>query len=134
MAKDYKVFISHSWSNSDDLTKLRELLEGRGYFNIEFKEVSKFEPIDSDNAAYIKSRLRQKISDSDIVIGLAGVYASHSDWMVWELDAALNKDIPIIGVIPRGNTRSSTSVTSRSKEDVRWNTESIVAAIRKHAL
>ncbi|ASJ41575.1 TIR domain-containing protein [Vibrio vulnificus] len=134
MAKDYKVFISHSWSNSDDLTKLRELLEGRGYFNIEFKEVSKFEPIDSDNATYIKSRLRQKISDSDIVIGLAGVYASHSDWMVWELDTALNKDIPIIGVIPRGNVRSSTAVTSRSKEDVRWNTESIVAAIRKHAL
>ncbi|POC74841.1 hypothetical protein CRN61_34025 [Vibrio vulnificus] len=128
------VFISHSWSNSDDLTKLRELLEGRGYFNIEFKEVSKFEPIDSDNATYIKSRLRQKISDSDIVIGLAGVYASHSDWMVWELDTALNKDIPIIGVIPRGNVRSSTAVTSRSKEDVRWNTESIVAAIRKHAL
>ncbi|HAS6231055.1 TIR domain-containing protein [Vibrio vulnificus] len=134
MAKDYKVFISHSWSNSDDLTKLRELLEGRGYFNIEFKEVSKFEPIDSDNATYIKSRLRQKISESDIVIGLAGVYASHSDWMVWELDTALNKDIPIIGVIPRGNVRSSTAVTSRSKEDVRWNTESIVAAIRKHAL
>lgn len=134
MAKDYKVFISHSWSNSDDLTKLRELLEGRGYFNIEFKEVSKFEPINSDNATYIKSRLRQKISDSDIVIGLAGVYASHSDWMVWELDTALNKDIPIIGVIPRGNVRSSTAVTSRSKEDVRWNTESIVAAIRKHAL
>ena len=134
MAKDYKVFISHSWSNSDDLTKLRELLKGRGYFNIEFKEVSKFEPIDSDNATYIKSRLRQKISDSDIVIGLAGVYASHSDWMVWELDTALNKDIPIIGVIPRGNVRSSTAVTSRSKEDVRWNTESIVAAIRKHAL
>ena len=134
MAKDYKVFISHSWSNSDDLTKLRKLLEGRGYFNIEFKEVSKFEPIDSDSATYIKSRLRQKISDSDIVIGLAGVYASHSDWMVWELDTALNKDIPIIGVIPRGNVRSSTAVTSRSKEDVRWNTESIVAAIRKHAL
>lgn len=134
MAKDYKVFISHSWSNSDDLTKLRELLEGRGYFNIEFKEVSKFEPIDSDNATYIKSRLRQKISESDIVIGLAGVYASHSDWMVWELDTALNKDIPIIGVIPRGNVRSSTAITSRSKEDVRWNTESIVAAIRKHAL
>lgn len=134
MAKDYKVFISHSWSNSDDLTKLRKLLEGRGYFNIEFKEVSKFEPIDSDNATYIKSRLRQKISDSDIVIGLAGVYASHSDWMVWELDTALNKDIPTIGVIPRGNVRSSTAVTSRSKEDVRWNTESIVAAIRKHAL
>lgn len=96
--------------------------------------MSKFEPIDSDNATYIKSRLRQKISDSDIVIGLAGVYASHSDWMVWELDTALNKDIPIIGVIPRGNVRSSTAVTSRSKEDVRWNTESIVAAIRKHAL
>ena len=90
-------------------------------------------PINSANATYIKSRLKEKILESDIVIGLAGVYASHSDWMEWELDSALNNGIPVIGVIPFGNTRSSTMVTSRSKADVRWNTESIVSAIRTYA-
>lgn len=133
MAKNYSIFISHSWDNSDDLVRLRALLNQRGYFNVAFKEVSRFEPINSMNASYIKQRLKQNIVQSDIVIGIAGIYASHSDWMDWELETAQANNVPIIGVIPFGNTRSSTVVTSRSVEDVRWNTESIVAAIRQHA-
>lgn len=133
MAKNYRVFISHSWDHSNDLQGLRRLLNERGYFNIEFKEVSRFEPINSSNAAYVKARLKDKIIGSDIVVGLAGIYASHSTWMEWELDTALLNGIPVIGVIPRGQERSSTMVTSRSKVDVRWNTESIVLAIRNYA-
>ena len=133
MAKEYKIFISHSWDNSDDLYNLRKLLNDRGYFNVEFNEVSKDEPINSDNTAYIRSRLKEKISNSNIVLALAGVYASYSDWMEWELDQAKDLGIPIVGVIPHGQDRISTVVSSRSKEDVRWNTESIVTAIRKWA-
>ena len=134
MAKTYKIFISHSWDNSEDLTSLRDLLEERGYFNVEFKEVSKDEPINSQNSIYVKQRLSDKIKESNIVLGLAGVYASHSDWMEWELDKAKDSNIPIVGVIPRGNQRVSSTVSSRSVEDVRWNTESIVSAIREHAV
>ncbi|MHA2940213.1 TIR domain-containing protein [Vibrio sp. RC27] len=133
MAKNYRVFISHSWDHSGDLEGLRRLLNERGYFNIEFKEVSRIEPINSSNASYVKARLKEKILNSDIVIGLAGVYASHSDWMEWELDTALANGVPVIGVIPRGQVRSSTTVTSRSKADVRWNTESIISAIRDYS-
>jgi len=133
MAKDYKIFVSHSWAHSDDLTALQNLLNSRGYFNVEFTEASKDVPINSENATYVKSRLKSKIINSDIVLALAGVYASHSDWMIWELDTAVSNSIPIVGVIPRGQERISKEVYSRSKEDVRWNTESIVEAIRKHA-
>jgi hypothetical protein len=131
MAKEYHIFISHSWSYPEDLNNLRNLLEERGYFNVEFEEASADEPINSTNAAYIKQRLKQKISNSNIVLGIAGMYASYSDWMVWELDRAMELDVPIVGVVPWGQERVSTTVSSRSKEDVHWNTESIVAAIRK---
>ncbi|USF86396.1 TIR domain-containing protein [Candidatus Endoriftia persephonae] len=133
MAKTYNVFISHSWVHIDDLKKLRTLLNNRGYFDVEFEEASPDEPIDSENAEYIKTRLREKIRNANIVLGIAGIYASHSDWIEWELDTAIKNDIPIVGVIPRGQERISQVVYSRSKEDVRWNTESIVAAIRKWA-
>lgn len=133
MAKNHRVFISHSWDHSADLQGLRRLLNERGYLNVEFKEVSKLEPINSLNASYVKARLKEKILGSDIVIGLAGIYASHSDWMEWELDTALSNDVPVIGVIPRGQVRSSTTVTSRSRVDVKWNTESIVSAIRDYS-
>lgn len=133
MAKNYKVFISHSWSHIYDLKNLRNLLEERGYFNVEFEEATPDEPIDSENSEYIKRRLREKINNSNIVLGIAGMYASYSDWMQWELNIASKNDIPIVGVIPIGQERISTVVSSKAKEVVRWNTEKIVLAIRKWA-
>lgn len=85
------------------------------------------------NTYYIRQRITERIQTSDIVLGIAGIYASYSDWMKWELDKAVEKGIPIIGVIPRGQGRISSIVSNRAIETVHWNTESIVSAIRKHA-
>lgn len=132
MAKDYKIFISHSWAHTEDLEALQRLLNSRGYFNVEFLEASKKTPINSEHAPYVKSVLKNRILQSDIVLALAGIYASHSDWMVWELDTAKANGIPIVGVIPRGQERISTEVYIRSIVDVGWNTESIVSAIKTY--
>lgn len=53
MARDFRIFISHSWTYPKDLENLRNLLRSRNYFNVEFEEASADEPINSDNAAYI---------------------------------------------------------------------------------
>ena len=131
MAKVYNVFISHSWDHVDDLIRLRNLLNGKGYFNVKFTEVAPINPINSNNVYYIRQQLSERIKSSDIVLGIAGVYASYSDWMEWELDKAKEHDMPILGVIPRGNERISTIVSNRADKIVRWNTDSIVDAIRK---
>ncbi len=133
MAREFTIFISHSWKYPDDLKNLRKLLEQRGYFNFKFREATQDDPIDSENAPYIKSVLKRRIQSSDIVLGIAGMYASYSEWMEWELDKAIELDIPIIGVIPWGQERVSKTVSDRSIIDVRWNTESIVDAIRSYA-
>jgi len=133
MAKVYTIFISHSWAYVEDLRSLKKLLESRGYFNVQFEEATPDVPINSENAAYIRQRLRQKIANSNIVLGIAGMYASHSEWMQWELDKAIELGVPIVGVVPRGAERVSAVVSSRAKQVVRWNTESIVEAIRTWA-
>ncbi|MDR2234688.1 MAG: TIR domain-containing protein [Chryseobacterium sp.] len=133
MAKEYRIFISHSWAYHTDLEALRNLLNSRGYFNVEFTESSKDVPINSTNSVYIKSQLKSKILSSDIVLAMAGIYASHSEWMIWELETARDYSIPIIGIIPRGQERISQEVYSRSKIDIRWNTEAIVDAIRTYS-
>lgn len=133
MAKEYKIFISHSWQYSDTLEALRKLINARGYFSATYEESTKENPINSEDESYVKRRLAQKIGNSDIILALAGIYASHSSWMQWELDKAIELGIPIVGVIPRGQEKISTIVSSRSIVDVRWNTESIIAAIRAHA-
>lgn len=133
MTKTYKLFISHSWDHVDDLKNLRQLLIQKGYFNVEFEEVPPHDPIDSDNNFYIRYIIKRRIQDSDVVIGLAGKYASYSEWMKWELDKAISLKKPILGVIPRGCQQISSVVEERADKMVKWNTESIVEAIRELA-
>ena len=132
MAKTYKVFISHSWDHVDALKRLRNLLSNRGYFKVGFKEASPDNPIKSEKNKVIRLELANRIRTSDVVLGIAGVYASYSDWMEWELNKAIHYNIPIIGVIPLGQKNVSRIVADRADETVRWNTESIVAAIRRN--
>ena len=133
MSKEYKIFISHSWQYSNALEALRNLINARSHFSAAYEESTKDKPINSEDESYVKTRLTQKIGNSSIVLALAGVYTSHSSWMEWELDKAIELGIPIVGVIPSGQERISTIVSSRSITDVRWNTESIIAAIRAHS-
>lgn len=133
MANEYKIFISHSWQYTNTLEALRDLINERSHFSATYEESTKDKPINSENESYVKTRLTQKIGNSNIVLALAGVYASHSSWMEWELDKAIELGIPIVGVIPSGQERISTIVSSRSVTDVRWNTESIITAIRAHS-
>lgn len=133
MSRKINVFISHSWQHTDDLKNLKNLLENRGYFNIEFKQVEPENPINSERSAYIKSVLKKNIEESNVVLGIAGMYASYSEWMDWELNMAIKLGIKVVGVIPRGQERISQTVTKYSNENVRWNTESIVSAIRRNS-
>ncbi len=133
MVKVYSVFVSHSWDHSDDLINLHNLLNKRGYFYHDSQEVTKDNPINSKNEIYIKRRLRELIRNSNILLALAGIYASHSEWMSWEIETAKELGIPIVGIIPRGQERISKVVSDNSIEDIHWNTESIIQAIRNYA-
>ena len=133
MAKYYNVFISHSWDYANDLMGLRRLLIERGYFHVEFEEVPPHEPINSYNDNYIKSVIRRKLLESDVVIGMAGLYGSYSGWMKWELETAKAMGKPILAVIPWGQIRTSQVVENLADKTVHWNTESIVSAIRELA-
>jgi hypothetical protein len=68
---------------------------------------------------------------SDVVLAIAHVSASYSDFIEYELKKAKEYGIKIIGVRPYGQERISSVVQEYVDEVVYWNTESIVLAIRK---
>ena len=133
MVKTYKIFISHSWDYVDDLMNLRRLLNNRPYFYAVYEEVPPHEPINSANDNYIKSKIRERLEESDVVIGMAGMYGSYSEWMQWEIETAKSIGKPLIAVIPWGQERVSSIIAGHADKIVRWNTESIVSAIRELA-
>ena len=67
---------------------------------------------------------------------LGGVYATYSKWINAEIDLAVEGFLlpkSIIAVRPWGNRVVSRVVRDAADEIVNWNTESIVAAIRRLA-
>ena len=62
------------------------------------------------------------------------MYVNHRKWILEELEIAKSYGKPIVGIIPWGQERTPVEVHNAAKEMVGWNTESIVAAVRKWSL
>lgn len=128
----YNLFISHSWAYSDAYDKLVNLLHTRPYFDYKNYSVPKDDPIHTngtDNELY--KAIRNKVDFCDVVIILAGVYSSYSKWIDKEIKIAEELRKPIIAVEPWGSERTSKVVKEHASKIVKWNTQSVVDAIRE---
>ena len=134
--KTYNLFISHSWSYGDDYDRLTNLLDQRSYFSYIDYSVPKDDPVhDAGNDAELKKAIKNHMRPCHVVLVMAGVYSTYSKWINIEIDLAeegFSSAKPLIAVKPWGNTNVSSVVREAAVEIVNWNTESIVAAIRRH--
>jgi hypothetical protein len=134
MSTTYNLFISHSWSYSDAYEKLLGLLNARGYFSYRNYSVPMDDPIHTRGTdKELHAAIKRQIAPSSCVLMLAGVYSTHSKWINREIaicttEFATKK--PIIAIEPWGAERTSKIVRDSADVVVKWNTESIVAAIR----
>lgn len=127
----YNLFISHSWTYSDQYDRLIHLLDAKPYFDYKNYSVPKSDPI--HNAPYqsqLKEAIRRKMQPASCVIILAGVYSTYSKWINIEIDLARELGKKIIAVEPWGSLHTSTVVKNAANKIVGWNTDSIVSAIR----
>ncbi len=133
--KTYNLFISHSWSYSENYDRLINLLNSRAYFSFRDYSVPKDDPVhDADNEDELREAITNHMRPCHVILIMAGVYSTYSKWIKEEIGIAKNgfsSPKPIIAIKPWGNTNMSTVVTVAADEIVNWNTESIVAAIRR---
>lgn len=138
MSKTYNLFISHSWTYSDHYGKLCALLDAASYFSYKNYSVPKDDPVhDAENENELYNAIKDQMTPCHIVIFLAGVYATYSKWINKEIRIAKREFAspkPILAVKPRGSTQVSSVVRQNADRIVRWNTESIVTAIRELSL
>lgn len=130
----YRIFISHSWSYSDQYDKIESFLtqEGVYYYN---HSVPKNDPIHTNGTVWeLKSAIEAKIKGCSCVIILAGVYATYSKWINIEIELANKYNKPIIAVQPWGAEHTSIPVKNAAKTIVGWNAKSVADAVRNYAL
>jgi len=135
MSKVHNLFISHSWSYSESYDGLISLLDKKTYFMYKNHSVPKNDPI--HNAPYdyqLYEAIKNKINGVHVVLILAGVYSSYSKWIDKEIQIAQEEfslPKPIIAIEPWGAEKTSQKVKNAADKVVKWNTNSIVSAIRE---
>ncbi len=133
--KDYRLFISHAWKYDSTYSGLIRLLDEAPLFSYYDysapKEKPLFPPGTPYTSAEIADKITAKIRPAQIILVLSGMYGAYSDWMQYEIDESVRMGKPIIGIYPWGQTNAPQYVTSNATEMVRWNTSSIVSAIRR---
>ena len=133
--RTHNLFISHSWTYSYNYTGLVNLLAQRPYFNFKNYSVPRDNPIHwVGTDAQLYEAIYQKMRPCGVVLILAGVYATYSKWIKKEIKIA-KKEFwvakPIIAIEQWGSERTSQIVKNNADKVVKWNTESIVSAIRE---
>lgn len=135
MANTYNIFIGHSWAYGYAYDRLVLLLNSRGYFPFRNLSVPKDNPIhNAPNQETLYNAIYNQIRPTSVVPIMTGIYATHSKWSNREIQIAKKEFYfpkPIIAVKPWAQTNASTVVAQNANELVIWNTESIIAAIRK---
>lgn len=127
----YNLFISHSWTYSDAYEKLVALLDAKSYFSYKNYSVPQNDPIHHANNDYqLKAAIKAQMQPASCVLILAGVYSSYSKWINIEIELAQQMGKTIIAIEPWGSEKTSTTVKNAADIIVKWNTDSIVDAIR----
>lgn len=131
--KIYNLFISHSWAYGDQYDGLIRLLN-QGDIKYRDYSVPKGDPIhNAKNDKELYDAIKKQVSPSSIVIILAGVYASYSKWIDKEIKIAkteFSTSKPILAVQYWGSERTSRVVKDNADKIVKWQTSSIVNAIK----
>lgn len=127
----YNLFISHSWTYGDAYDRLVDMLNAKPYFSYKNYSVPKYDPIHNVSNDYqLKEAIRRQMQPASCILILAGVYSTYSKWINIEIELAQSMGKRIIAIEPWGAERTSSKVKSVAHSIVRWNTDSIINAIR----
>ncbi len=131
--KSRNLFISHSWTYGDAYEKLVDLLDAAPNFQYKNYSVPEDDPVhNAPNVEALYKAIKNQMVFCDVVLIMAGKYATYSKWIQREIQIA-KKDFskPIVAIRPWANEHVSTVVSEAADRLVGWNTNSIVSAIRE---
>lgn len=130
----YNIFISHRWLYNGDYVRLVGLLDAAPGFFWRNYSVPWDDPLLARSSKRLRDALHNQMRLTHVVLTIAGVYASRSDWMMRELELANDFRKPIVAIAPWGSRNTSVACRSAATTMVNWSTASIIRAIAEYAL
>ncbi len=96
-----RVFLSFKREDLQQVQGLR-LLSATPAYDLEFYDESVRGAINSENADYIKRKIREKINRTSVTVCLIGKNTHKSEWVNWELQESHGKENTIIAMALKG--------------------------------
>lgn len=127
--KVVRLFISHSWDYSDEYVKLVTFLGRIKDFEFYNYSVPKHNPLTADTDKNLLDELCDQLRGCHILIILATMRPAYSEWIQKEILIANVYDKAVLAILPRGQKRIASIITTYSDEIVKWNIKSIRKAI-----
>jgi hypothetical protein len=124
-----RVFLSFKMEDKKQVDGVR-LLSWHQHVDLEFYDESVRTAYKSENAPYIRSRIREKINRSSVTVGLLGQNTHQSEWVNWELATSreLNKSIVLMG-LPNGPSRLILPTSVKGLDWHLWDVNKLQALI-----
>jgi hypothetical protein len=124
-----RVFVTHTFSESDDYLRVFEFLESVDRFY--YVNMSRPENIPATGGLEaIKDELIAQIKASEVVVIVADALAEKPDLVHYMMDVADANGINMVAIQPFGHLgETPAEVAGRVKDDVEWNARTIVDSI-----
>lgn len=128
-----RVFVSHTFQESDDYLRVFEFLESVDRFF--YLNCSKPENMpQSGDLAAMKDELIAQIKECEAVIVLASQFIEQNELTRYEMDVAQANDKPIIAIRPFGGLADTPQeLIDRANEHIEWNEREMVDSLKRLA-
>lgn len=126
------VFISFAEEDLEEVNLLRGQAKNEKV-DLRFDDYSVKEPFDSDQADYIRRKIREKIDRCSVTLVYLSQNAAASRWVNWEIEESLRRGKGVIGVY-KGDAAPSKAPHAFLQNKcsmVRWEHAALMAALRE---
>lgn len=127
-----RLFVTHSWEENEDYSRLFEYLEAPGtfyYHNTSQPDGKR--PVDRESE---REELRRQIAPCEVMIVLPAVYRVAPDLVLFQMNFAKAADRPIVAMENFGSTAPLAKAIKDLADEVSgWNERSVIDALKRQA-
>jgi hypothetical protein len=127
-----RLFVTHSWEENEDYTRVFEYLEASGTFYYQnTSQPHAKRPIDRESQ---REDLRRQIAPCEVVIVVPAAYRAAPDLVLFQVTFAKAADRPVVALENFGSTEPiPKAIQDLADEISAWNERSLIDALRRQA-
>ena len=128
-----RVFVTHSFEESDDYVRVFEYLESARNFYYRNCGNLALEP-GARSPDAVREELRKQIAAAEVIIALASLYPEQQDLLIFELNYSKASDKPVVFLPLFGREQPKIkTLDGLIDEIVAWDERALVDAVKRQA-